>query len=88
MNTEHSSRYLNRSSILKLLSNEELDRVSRSEAGQVLEIGEEYLDLGELAEGVRRADGTPISMRRVLPKRSVSETTWTEILAQLQIMAM
>lgn len=88
MNTEHSSRFLNRSSILKLLSNEELAGVSRAESGPPLSVGEEYLDLGALDQGVRRADGEPIAMRRVLPKKAVREATWAAILAQLEIMAM
>lgn len=88
MKTDHSSRFVNRSSILKLLTNEELAGVSTAESGPQLAAGDEYLDLGALDQGVQRADGARIAMRRVLPRKAVSDATWAAILAQLDIMAM
>ena len=81
MTNEKRTEYLTRDSILKLLSDEEVARVSNAEAGARLLDGDEYLDLEQLDKGVRRALGT--SMGRVLPRKAVQESTWSKILTQL-----
>ena len=83
MPNEQRSHYLNRGRILKLLSDEEIAQVSRADVAVRLSEGEEYLDLGDLERGVRRAQGTAMSMRGVLSKKAVSVHTWSDILTQL-----
>lgn len=86
MQDEPRSRYLNRSGILKLLTDEEIAQVSTGHAAVCLSEGDEYLDLGDLEHGVRQAHGTAISMRRVLPKKAVPADTWSDILVQLSML--
>jgi hypothetical protein len=83
MDNEDRSQYQNRRHILKLLSDEEIARVSMAETAPGLSEGEEYLDLGDLQQGVRRALGTNMPMRRILPRKSVETSTWNDILEQL-----
>lgn len=71
--------------ILQLLSDEEIAEVSRSATAGSLSDGEEYLDLGSLERGVRRALGATTPTRRVLPRRIIGENTWSDILSQLAI---
>jgi hypothetical protein len=50
----------------------------------LLEEGDEYVDLGHLEHGVRRAEGRPrIPMGRVLPRKAVRDATWIKIVEQL-----
>jgi hypothetical protein len=86
MQDEQRSQYLNRGSILNLLSDEEIAQVSRADSAVRLAEGEEYLDLGDLEHGVRRAQGAAMSMRRVLPRKAVHAATWSDILAQLALL--
>ena len=74
-----------RDSILKLLSNAELAKVSTTEGVPHLNDGDEYVDLEKLAQGVSTADGDPVPMGRVLARVDVSPETWTEILNKLKI---
>jgi hypothetical protein len=84
MTVDHRAQYVSRDSVLKLLSDEEVARVSTAETATRLVDGEEYLDLERLDLGIRRALGAHTPMGRVLPKKAVLETTWTKILAQLK----
>ena len=86
MQNEQRSQYLNRSGVLKLLTDEEIAQVSREDAAARLSEGDEYLDLGNLEHGVRQAHGAAISMRRVLPKKAVHADTWSDILVQLDML--
>jgi len=86
MQDEQRSQYLNRGSILNLLSDEEIAQVSRADSAARLAEGEEYLDLGDLEYGVHRADGAAMSMRRVLPRKAVNAATWSDILAELALL--
>lgn len=82
MKQDERSRYLTRDRVLKLLSDEEVARVSTAESAARLEQGEEYLDLEALESGVHRAfENTP--MGRILPKKAVREETWAKILREL-----
>jgi hypothetical protein len=83
MKNEQRRHYLTRSGMLKLLSDEEAASVSTAETAERLEEGDEYVDLGHLEHGVRRAKGTRMSMGRVLPRKAVREATWTKIVDQL-----
>ena len=73
-----------RESVLELLSDEEVARVSTAETAARLLDGDEYLDLEHLARGVRRAPGAVPPMGSVLPRKAVHETTWSKILAELE----
>jgi hypothetical protein len=81
MKDEKRTEYVTRDAILKLLSDDEVAKVSTAEAASLTE-GEEYLDLEHLEQGVRRArPGTKPA--RVLPRGAVQEATWRKILVQL-----
>ena len=84
MTESKRAEHVARESILKLLSSEEIARVSTAEAASQLSQGEEYLDLEHLDQGVKRAQGTTkVSMGQVLPRSAVGAETWIRILAQL-----
>src|SRR5690242_18611716 len=71
MKNANRSEYMTRHAVLKLLSDEEVARVSTVEGGIRLSEGDEYLDLEQLGQGVRRADATGTPMRRVLPRKAL-----------------
>ncbi|MEN9577477.1 MAG: hypothetical protein RJA70_486 [Pseudomonadota bacterium] len=76
--------YVTRDAILKLLSDDEIARVSTAETAARLMDGDEYVDLEVPDQGVRTALGSSsIPMGRVLPKKAVLEKTWREIVALL-----
>jgi hypothetical protein len=83
MKNANRTEYMTRHAVLKLLSDEEVARVSNVEGGLRLAEGDEYLDLEQLGQGVRRAEGTSTPMRRVLPRKAVLEETWRKILEEL-----
>jgi hypothetical protein len=83
MKIDERAAYATRDSILKLLSDEEVARVSTAETATRLSDGDEYLDLEHLDQGVRRAGGTVAPMGRVLPRNAVHTNTWSKILTQL-----
>ena len=83
MKTDKRTDYVSREAILKLLSDDEVARVSTAETAVRLADGEEYLDLEHLEQGVRRALGITVPMGRVLPRRALHDDTWAKILAQL-----
>jgi len=83
-NDPQVATYLTRDSILKLLSDEEVARVSTAESGAKLSPGEQYLDLERIEQGVRVATLTrDMSTANVIPKRSVGDETWHKILTKL-----
>jgi len=83
-NDERRTEYLTRDRILKMLSDDEVARVSAAEGTARLKDGEEYLDLDHLERGVQEArNGTAVSLGGALPKSAVQEATWTRILGQL-----
>lgn len=83
MNHDQKLAYTTRNDVLKLLSEEEVARVSTAETAAGLVAGDEYLDLEQLERGVLRAPGPRTPMGRVLPRKSVGDPTWREILAQI-----
>jgi hypothetical protein len=73
-----------RDNILKLLSNEEIAKVSTAEAASRLTEGGEYLDLEHLDQGVQRAKpASKVTMGHVLPRSAVCNETWSKIVAHL-----
>jgi hypothetical protein len=68
---------------MKLLSDEEIARVSTTEAGTPLSDGEEYLDLKHCEAGMHSAKATTPPTGHILSRNSVREKTWNAILAIL-----
>ena len=78
------AEHVARDTILKLLSDEEITKVSTAEAASELTEGGEYLDLEHLDQGVQRAKAaTKVTMGNVLPRSAVRDETWSKIIAQL-----
>jgi len=77
------NEYVTRDRILALLSDQEIASVSTAETAAGLADGEEYLDLDQLREGVRKEGSSAAPMGRVLPRKAVHEETWLRILQQL-----
>jgi hypothetical protein len=85
MDNDKRTQLVTQDTILKLLSDEETARVSTAETALRLNEGDEYLDLTQLDQGVRNADGVNAPMGRVLPRKAVLAATWDRILADLLI---
>jgi hypothetical protein len=80
MNHGAKGEYETRDHILKLLSEEEVARVSTAEGAARLADGDEYIDLAAPRNGVRRVHGTmQQTMGKVLPRSAVSTETWAKI---------
>ena len=78
--TEHVTR----ETILNLLSNAETAKVSNAEGAAALTVGDDFVDLEHLDQGVQRANAsTKVVMGHVLPRSAVSQETWSKIMAQL-----
>ena len=69
---------------VKLLSDDEIAKVSTGEDERRLPEGDEYVDLDKLDEGVGTADGEPVAIGRVVARVDVRPETWNEILAKLK----
>lgn len=83
MQNRNRNEYVTRDRILALLSDQEIASVSTAETAAGLADGEEYLDLDQLREGVRKEGSSAAPMGRVLPRKAVHEETWLRILQQL-----
>ncbi len=83
LKNDKQTEYATRDSILQLLSDDEVARVSTAETAARLADGDEDLDLKQLDQGVRHAQGTATPMGRVLPRKAVHANTWSKILTQL-----
>lgn len=89
MNSDKRTEYVTRDTILKLLSDEEVARVSTAETAVRLAEGEEYIDLETPDQGVHRADGgKAVPMGHVLPRKAVHEKTWRDIVSLLSAHAL
>jgi hypothetical protein len=75
--------YASSDAILKMLSDEEVAKVSTAESAVHMSAGDEYLDLTNPQAGVRRASGTDEPLGRFLMRKSVHAKTWSKILATL-----
>jgi hypothetical protein len=83
---EARATYTRRDAILKLLSDEEVARVSTAETARDLAEGDEYLDLEEPDPAPRTALGNlTLPMGTVLPRKAVLEETWRKILSLLSV---
>jgi hypothetical protein len=83
MKSDARTEYVTRDSILKLLSDDEVGKVSKAETAPQLMADDEYLDLEQLERGVQRAGGKATPMGHVLPRKAVHENTWRKILTLL-----
>jgi hypothetical protein len=84
MSETERAGYVTREAVLKLLSNEEIGKVSTAEAAAGLKEGQEYLDLEHLERGIQQAGpGAVVKMGHILPRSAVSTETWTRIAARL-----
>jgi hypothetical protein len=71
-----------RDAILKLLTDNEVAKVSSAEGASALTDGAEYLDLEQLDRGVQKAKvSLNVNMGHVIPRNSVSDQTWRRITA-------
>ena len=80
MKTDKLQEYVIREEVMKLLSAEELSKVNMVETAADLREGQEYLDLEQTVQGVRRASWTSAPTGRVLPRDAVPASTWGKIL--------
>jgi hypothetical protein len=81
--TSHAA-YVSRDAILKLLSDDEVARVSTAEGSSGLHDGAEYLDLEHIDQGVQKANASmKLTMGYVIPKAAVSTDTWSKIVAHI-----
>lgn len=84
MKADPRTEYITRDTILRLLSDDEVARVSTAETAARLAKDEEYVDLEAPDDGVQRVlEDDAISMGRVLPRKAVHEKTWRQIVALL-----
>jgi len=84
MKKNDRTEYVTRDTIMKLLSDDEVARVSTAETAAKLADGDEYVDLEELNQGVRKVLGSATApMGRVVPRKAVQEKTWLQIVAVL-----
>jgi len=83
MTMSQKNVYILRDGIMNLLSDEEVATVSTVESTESLADGDEYIDLEQLDQGVRRAQAAPTPMGRVLPRKAVRQDTWSKILMRL-----
>lgn len=83
MTSDTRFEYVARDRVLSLLSDDEIASVSNAETAAGLSDGDEYIDLEQIDQGVRRAPAGVAAMGRALPRKAVKESTWSKILTQL-----
>jgi len=77
---EKRKNLITRESILALLSDAEVAKVSRAEGSRSLIEGDEYVDLENLSAGVRQVhESSPPHTDHLLPRSAVSDSTWAKI---------
>ncbi len=80
MSYARKSDYEMRDSVLKLLSDDEVARVSAEEGDARLADGDEYIDMAAPDNGIRCVHGAmQLTMGQVLPRSAVSSETWAKI---------
>jgi hypothetical protein len=85
MAESNRAEHVSREAILKLLSDDEIARVSTAETAAGLIEGSEYLDLEHLDQGVHRASAAiKVPMGQILPRAAIHPETWAKVLAQLE----
>lgn len=75
---------ITRQSVLALLDDQEVARVSTAEGAQQLREGDEYLDLEHLDLGVQHTPRAPGTLGGLLPRRAVTDRTWLAVLEHLK----
>jgi hypothetical protein len=84
MKVDKRTDYITRDTIMKLLSDDDIARVSTAETAASLAEGDEYVDLEAPDRGVQRAlKNAPVPMGRVLPRKAVRDEAWREIVILL-----
>jgi hypothetical protein len=68
--------------IIALLSDDEIVSVNKHAAADHSDV-DEYVDLEQVEQGVRRGLGPPRPICRVLPRKAVREATWATIVSWL-----
>ncbi len=80
MTTDSKKNTLTRETILALLTDTEVAKVSRAEDAARLVEGDEYVDLADPAAGVQQVQATPrTAPGHALPRSAVSDATWSKI---------
>jgi len=69
--------------IIALLSDDEIASVNKHAAAADHSDVDEYVDLEQVEQGVRRGLGPPRPICRVVPRKAVHDSTWTKIVACL-----
>ena len=85
MTASQPANQVSRDAILKILSDDEVARVSNAETTKSLPDGQEFIDLQDLERGVQRASGSnkPL-MGHALPRKAVHDDSWTKVVALLR----
>jgi hypothetical protein len=83
MHTDLKNELQARDGIIKLLSDDDVAKVSTAEASPRFTEGDEYIDLEHLSLGVRLVHSPIGSLEHLIPKKAVNDITWTQILALL-----
>ena len=83
MSQNLQNAYTLRDSIMNALSDEEISRVSNAESVVQLANGEEYLDLAELEQGVRKSIGVNLNLNNAITRKAVHQDTWNTIVSLL-----
>jgi hypothetical protein len=84
MKEPSGAEYAARETILGMLSDEEVAKVSTVEASSVLGAGQEFIDLANLGLRIQRVNApTTLKMRNVLPRQAVSAETWRKLIDYL-----
>jgi hypothetical protein len=80
MSTSSTKSVLKRESIIQLLTDAEVAKVSTAEGAARLVEGDEYVDLEDLDSGVQLVQATPrTAPGHALPRSAVSDATWAKI---------
>jgi hypothetical protein len=74
---------LTREAILAFLSDAEVAKVSRAEGEPRLVEGDEYVDLEDIAGGVKQVHAKSPRAAHALPRSAVSDATWQKIVRAL-----
>ena len=86
MSEAQRANYVSRDAILKLMSNDEIAKVSTAETAAGLKAGDQYLDLEHLEHGIQQAgSAATVNMGQAVPRSAVSNETWSRILDQLAV---
>ena len=80
MTTHSKKNALTRETLLALLTDAEVAKVSMAEDAPRLIEGDEYVDLADPAAGVQQVQATPRTPPgEALPRSAVSDATWAKI---------